>query len=81
MGEFLAQIKASGNHGCQRKLGDGSVVLDCGKPNCPDCITREYVRRLKRAGCLVEEAVFIHWPESDHKVTDNLLTAFRKGSF
>lgn len=81
MGEFLSTVRASGDHGCQRKRKDGDVVLDCGKPNCPDCITREYVRRLKRAGCLLEEATLAHWPDSDHTVVDNLLTGFRTGSF
>jgi hypothetical protein len=82
MGEFLATVRASGNtHGCQRKKGDGDVVLDCGNPRCSDCITREYVRRLQRASCLLEEATIRHWPDTPDEVTDNLLTAIRKGSF
>lgn len=81
MGEFLSTVKASGNHGCQRKKGDGAVVLDCGNPKCPDCITREYVRRLQRAGCLLEVATVQHWPETEHQVVDNLLTGIREGSF
>jgi hypothetical protein len=65
MGHFLAQVVGLGGHGCMRELGDGETVIGCDRPGCPDCITREYVRRLKRTGTAVEFAEVTHWPARD----------------
>ena len=81
MGTFLATVEAVGGHGCQRDKKDGEVVLGCELPHCPDCITREYVRRLKRTGATVNVATLQHWPGTESEVVDNLLTGIRKGSF
>lgn len=82
MGDFLVTVEATGGHGCQRELKDGEAVLGCDLPHCPDCITREYVRRLKRSGASVKSATLQHWPnDPENTVVDDLLTGIRKGSF
>ena len=81
MGTFLVKVEAVGGHGCKRELGDGESVLGCDLPHCPDCITREFVRRLKRSGSTVNEATLTHWPGQTSEVVDDLLTGIRKGSF
>lgn len=81
MGQFIFNLDAVGNHGCQRDRKDGEAVIGCERPNCTDCITREYVRRLKRSGADVSAAEIIHWPGQSGSVTDNLLTGIRRGSF
>jgi hypothetical protein len=81
MGQFQVSVVGTGGHGCQRDRKDGEAVLGCDLPHCPDCITREYVRRLKRTGANVTEAVLHHWPGTDSEVVDDLLTGIRKGSF
>lgn len=63
MGDFRITIDAVGGHGCMRELGDGETVIGCDRPGCPDCITREYVRRLKRSGAMVSRAMIEHWPQ------------------
>lgn len=45
-----------------REVGDGETVIGCDRQGCPDCITREYVRRMKRGGNTVMRAVIEHWP-------------------
>jgi hypothetical protein len=81
MGTFLVEVTAVGNHGCQRDIKAGGAVVGCERPNCTDCITREYVRRLKRTGSDVQLATIVHWPGTDGQVVDNLLTGVREGSF
>lgn len=81
MGQFIVQVDAVGNHGCERDKKDGEAVIGCERPNCTDCITREYVRRLKRAGTTVSDARITHWPNQASEVVDNLLTGIRVGSF
>lgn len=81
MGQFRVTVTAVGGHGCQREKGDGENVVGCEQRHCPDCITREYVRRLKRSGSTVEQAELVHWPNEPGCVRDNLLTGERRGSF
>lgn len=81
MGEFRVTVEAVGGHGCQRQFGDGEHVVGCERPGCPDCITREYVRRLKRSGATVNAAEILHWPREVGQVRDDLLTGMRRGSF
>lgn len=81
MGEFRVTVTAVGGHGCQRDKGDGEHVVGCERPNCPDCIAREFVRRLKRSGATVSVAELVHWPHEVGQVRDNLLTGERRGSF
>jgi len=81
MGDFMLVVTAAGNHGCEREKRDGAVVIGCERPGCPDCISREMVRRLKRTGATVKEAVLTHWPGTTEQVEDNLLTGIRSGSF
>jgi len=90
MGTFAAKVVAVGGHGCEREKGDGANVVGCERSGCPDCITREYVRRLKRSGASVELAELIHWPPDvgalkgqpfEGQVKDDLLTGLRTGSF
>lgn len=88
MGQFRVVVDAVGNHGCMRELGDGETVIGCEKVGCVDCITREFVRRLKRSGASVDIATLEHWhdrnlplPEPTGQVVDDLLTGKRAGSF
>lgn len=81
MGMFRVTVEAVGVHGCQREFGDGETVIGCERANCPDCITREFVRRLKRSGATVSKAELAHWPNDPGAVLDNLLTGERRGSF
>lgn len=81
MGRFGINIVAQGGHGCQREVGDGEVVHGCGRINCPDCATREFVRQLTARGAVLESATFVHHPEEPEQVTDNLKTGARSGSF
>lgn len=80
MGQYRVTVIAVGNHGCQRDKKDGEMVIGCERPNCSDCIAREYVRRLKRSGDNVEVATIEHWPSQPGPV-DDLLTGKRSGSF
>ena len=81
MGQFIVHVDAVGNHGCERSKKDGETVIGCERANCTDCITREYVRRLKRSGADVAAATIVHWPGQALTVTDDLLTGRRTGSF
>jgi hypothetical protein len=63
MGQFVIVISGTGNHGCERAVGDGDHVLGCQRPDCVDCISREVVRRLKRNGVASLDAKLVHWPE------------------
>lgn len=81
MGQFIVNVDAVGNHGCQRDKKDGEAVVGCDQSHCTDCITREYVRRLKRSGTMISAATITHWPGSESEVRDDLLTGRRAGSF
>ena len=82
MGNFNIKIKAVGAHGCKREAKDGEAVYGCGNMQCPDCITREFVKNLTAKGSIVEEATFTHWPGEETEVVDNLIEPYeRKGSF
>lgn len=87
MGKFRVTVEAVGNHGCQRaehRADPNSAVIGCGQPNCTDCITREYVNRLRDSGANVSEATIHHWPGlegGEAEVVDNLITLRRLGSF
>ncbi len=81
MGQFIVKVDAVGNHGCQREVKDGGAVIGCERPGCTDCVTREFVRRLKRMGATVAEATITHWPGQASEVRDDLLTGKRTGSF
>lgn len=90
MGNFRVTVHGVGGHGCQREKKDGEHVVGCERSNCPDCISREFVRRLKRAGVMLEGpggdagplgATLEHWPGTSSQVTDDLITGTRSGSF
>lgn len=88
MGNFLVTVHAVGNHGCQREIPDGGFVVGCERPGCTDCITREFIRRLKRSGATIDVATVEHWPqqpvtfrEPNGQVVDNLATGIRTGTF
>jgi len=81
MGDFRVEVNATGGHGCQRELKDGATVTPCGSPGCPDCIAREFVKKLRDSGQSVKDALLIHWPNSDPVIVDNLLTGKRHGNF
>jgi hypothetical protein len=86
MGDYRITIEAMGGHGCQREKGDGEFVVGCERHNCPDCMARELVRRLKRASENVKTARIEHWPadlgyDPAGSVTDDLLSGRRTGAF
>lgn len=81
MGDFRIEVNATGGHGCQRELKDGSSVGDCGSPSCPDCIARRFVAELKAKGVMLKDALLIHWPNSEPTIVDNLVSGKRTGSF
>ncbi len=81
MGQFIVHVDAVGNHGCERDKKDGEAVVGCEKSQCTDCITREYVRRLKRSGATMAAATITHWPGQAGEVRDDLVTGKRSGSF
>lgn len=95
MGDFRVTVEALGGHGCQREIGDGEFVVGCNRPGCPDCIAREFVRRLQRSGAQLHSAKIEHWPADfisphtgelagyakDNEVVDDLLTGKRIGAF
>jgi hypothetical protein len=82
MGQFIVKVDAVGNHGCERGVKDGEhVTVGCQMPGCTDCLTREYVRRLRRSGAMLNAVTITHWPGSESQVTDDLLTGKRTGSF
>jgi hypothetical protein len=75
-----------GGHGCQREKGDSESVVGCERSNCPDCMARELVRRLKRANETVKVARIEHWPADlgyspEGTITDDLMTGIRTGTF
>jgi hypothetical protein len=87
MGMSRITVVVVGNHGCQREKKGADELSTCGQPSCVDCITREYVAKLK-AENNVQEATIHHWPGSSKKesgnagdVVDNLLSERRLGSF
>lgn len=62
MGQFAIVVSGVGGHGCSREVKDGEHVLGCQRPDCPDCIAREFVRRFKRNGVSDLRAELVHWP-------------------
>ena len=84
MGQFRVEVTAVGGHGCQRQVREGEQLQQfCGSPTCPDCEAREFVRKLKRLGVMVEKGVIIHWPGSTTEVQDEIFPANKraKGNF
>ena len=84
MGQFRVTVTAVGNHGCQRdehRANPKMDVIGCGQPFCTDCLTREFVAKLRSSGASVEQAHIHHWPGQPAEVLDNLLTKKRIGSF
>ena len=81
MGDFRVEVNATGGHGCQRELKNGSTVETCADPSCPDCIARRFVAELVDKGTLVKDALLIHWPSSHPTIVDNLISRKRNGNF
>jgi hypothetical protein len=91
MGTFRIEIQTVGGHGCQREKKNGEQVEGCGFPTCPDCLTREFVKKLQAIGCpfspggghpgAINYAVITHWPYSSGTVYDDLVSGRRAGSF
>jgi hypothetical protein len=89
MGDFRVEVLGTGNHGCNRDRKSGEKVYGCGNINCADCITAEYIAKLKRAGTIIKSAKLIHWPEQPNTVSDlflpeevgNLAPRIRHGNF
>lgn len=84
MGQFRVEVTAVGGHGCQRQVKEGEQLQQfCGNPTCPDCEAREFVRRYKRLGVMVEHATITHWPGQASEVQDEIFPANKraKGNF
>lgn len=55
MGAFSIQIVGVGGHGCDRKAKPGEKLYGrCGRFGCPDCLTYDFVQRLRQAGMVRE---------------------------
>jgi hypothetical protein len=92
MGDFRIVVEGAGGHGCDRHAGDMDQVYGCGSMNCPDCLTREFVKFLQDKFPL-SKATFTHWPKDfvardgsmpykdGSEIVDDLLTKIRHGSF
>jgi hypothetical protein len=63
MGDFRVVVEATGGHGCQREVGDGGQVFGCRMMTCPDCLTMEFVEKMKKIAT-VKSAQFVHWPNA-----------------
>lgn len=74
MGDFRITVEAIGGHGCGRGTevesskmalppnnGLGYVVTRCRRMDCVDCLTIEFVERMKKLGT-VAVARLEHWP-------------------
>lgn len=87
MGNFRVVVQGVGPHGCDRGAGDGESIQHsgCRRMDCPDCLTREFVEKLMRAGLVKDyqggSARFIHWPGESGEVVDDLLNLTRQGNF
>lgn len=90
MGTFRVEVQATGNHGCERSTKATEKVEGCKQPGCVDCITRDYIAKLKASGAFFETgggysgagwAKLTHWPGLQGTVVDDLLTGVRAGSF
>lgn len=87
MGDYVVRVHAVGGHGCQRQIKSGERVDGCGSPTCPDCLSREFVAKLRASGNDVKVASLTHWPAElpgynpATEVRDDLLTGIRRGSF
>jgi hypothetical protein len=64
MGLYRVVLEATGGHGCERNYGKGEKVLGCRRMNCPDCITQEYIEKMRAAGQNISKAELIHWPDA-----------------
>lgn len=82
MGDFTIEIKGVGGHGCDRNAKEGEAVkFGCGNDMCPDCLTKEFVDKLKAKG-MAHTATLTHWPGQEGEVVDDLVEGNRqKGSF
>jgi hypothetical protein len=79
MGAHKIFIEAVGNHGCDRQAKEGEERKFCGEPGCADCVGRNAVAALQKAGFTIREAKLSHWPD-DHggaAVVDDLATGRR----
>jgi hypothetical protein len=81
MGDFRLEVNATGGHGCQREVKTGQEVTGCGRTDCPDCLAREFVAKLRAAGNSIKDALLIHWPNGTGTVVDNLVSKQRSGNF
>lgn len=73
MGNFRIVIDAVGAHGCSRASKDGEKFSGCGRLDCPDCVTAEFIQRLKLSQSSIQSAKLIHWPEEPGTVEDEFV--------
>lgn len=82
MGNFVIEVRASGNDGCQRDVKDGEIAAAfCGVDRCPDCLARAFAADLVLRGCSIESATLTHQPLDQAPVVENLVTLQRTGTF
>src|SRR5690349_18906593 len=72
MGLFRIVREAAGGHGCQRELGDGEKVFGCRRQDCADCVTQEYIVKMKKI-FVVNKSELIHWSEDPSQVIDEIV--------
>lgn len=82
MGTYRVELQAVGGHGCNRQVVDGEAHIGCQRRDCPDCVARDFTRRMvSLGGNTVESSVLIHWPGQESEVRDDLLRGIRHGNF
>ena len=82
MGLYRVVLEATGGHGCQREIEPGKPFFGCRRQDCPDCVTQEYVEKMKSIGQHVSKAELIHWPNAaewgGQTITDTFIGPIRR---
>lgn len=78
MGNFRIVINAVGDHGQDRGKKAGDIVnFYSGGNSKPDALAKTLVSMLQWFGFPISSAEFIHWPDTEGEVKDDLLTGIR----
>ena len=78
MGQFRIVITGYAPDGCDRVATPGAKLFSrCGKFQCPDCRTLDFVLQMRQQGHKLSEAKFIHAPDTDREVVDDMMENVR----
>jgi hypothetical protein len=81
VGNYRVEVTVLAGDGCHRDVADHGTVVGCGRPRCPDCAARRFVRELQGSGHLIENATLTRSTLTNKTVVDDLVSGLRKGSF